>query len=264
MMSEESSAKSQGSSSIRVLLATVVAVAIIVVIVVVRMSSTSNPEFPSLVATPDPALHGTVAYYDNPSRCVRAISVSGAASKEVMCMPELDVDKAKTEGKPVGWNLTWRSDNRLEITQFLMMDKSGSPTFKPGWQKVVDVVSGAVEEVPADQIALLPTPGARTTTSPAGDVVAFTSDSGHVMVTLNRASGEAHTLLNAQGDPETYGVNSVSWSPDFKWAAVDDGHLLITTLDNPGVTRTLTPPLQTDYGYDALHWFDITAIDLLK
>ena len=192
------------------------------------------------------------------------IAASGAKSKEVMCMAELDSNKAKTDGKPVGWNLTWRADNRLEITEFLMFGEGGTPIFKPGWQKVVDVVSGAVENVPATQITLLPTPGARTTTSPSGEKVIFTSDSGSVTVDLVSASGAARELLKAKGNSETYGLNSVSWSPDFKWVAVDDDHLLITTIDDPSTTRTLTPPLQSDYGYDALHWFDITAADLLK
>ena len=228
-----------------------------------KAESTPNPVFPSLVSAPDTSLHGTVAYYDNPSRCVRVISASGAKSKEVMCMPELDVNKAQKDGKPVGWNLTWRADNRLEITEFLMVDGGPDPVFKPSWQKVVDVVSGAVEETPVAQIAATPTPGSRATISPAGDKVVFTSDSGHGVVDVVDASGKATTVLDAKGNPETYGFKAAHWSPDFKWVAVDDGHLLITTIGSGGQTHTLTPPLQTDYGYDALHWYDITSADLL-
>lgn len=255
---------SQGRISVKALLIGFVIVVLGAGFLIFRGMNVPDPVFPSLVNAPDPSLHGTVAYYDNPSRCVRVIAASGAKSKEVMCMPELDPNKAKTDGKPVGWNLTWRPDNRLEITEFLMFGDGGSPTFKPGWQKVVDVVSGAVEDVPAAQIALLPTPGARTTTSPMGDELSFTSDGGSIAVNLKSASGTQRTLLKAKGNPETYSLNSVSWSPGFNWVAVDDDHLLITTIDDPSTTRTLTPPLQSDYGYDALHWFDITAADLLK
>ena len=255
---------SQGRISVRAIMVGFVIVVAGVIFLIVRGMSTPDPVFPSLVNAPDPSLHGTVAYYDNPSRCVRVISASGAKSKDVMCMPEFDPNKSKTGGKPVGWNLTWRADNRLEITEFVMIDTGGAPTFKPGWQKVVEVIGGAVEQVPVAQIALLPTPGIRTTTSPTGDVVSYTSDGGSVAVNLRKATGAERALLKAKGNPETYGLNSVAWSPDFKWVAVDDDHLLITTIDDPSTTRTLTPPLQSDYGYDALHWFDITAADLLK
>lgn len=248
----------------KLILVPIVLIAIAAVFVVMRMQSTTSPTFPSLVDTPDSTLHGTVAYYDNPSRCIRVISASGAISKEVMCMQDFDANKAKTEGKPVGWNVTWLADNRLEITEFLMMTEGSSPTFKPGWQKIVDVVTGETTETASAQIPALPTAGSRTTSGPNGDKISFTSDSGHGVVTLTNAAGKARVLLDVQGDPETYGFKSATWSPDFNWVAIDDGHLLITTIADPAQTRTLTPQLMTDYGYDALHWYDITAADLLN
>jgi hypothetical protein len=238
-------------------------IVISVIFAIYKSMTTPNPKFPSLADNPDTALTGTVAYYDNPSRCIKVISASGAKSKELMCMAEFDKAKAETEGKPVGWNITWRSDNRLEITEFLMMTTGSSPTFKPSWQKVVDVVTGETVDVPAAQISKKPTAGKRKTISSNGSKISFTSDSGHGVVTLTK-SGKDRVLLDVQGNPETYRINGAHWSADYKWVAVDDGRLLITTIDDPSVTRALTPALETDYGYDELHWYDITKADLLK
>lgn len=255
--------KSVGKKDIKWMRILIPVVVIGVVFVVARSMMTPNPKFPSLTANPDTALTGTVAYYDNPSRCIKVISASGEFSKEVMCMEDFDKAKAETEGKPVGWNLTWRSDDRLEITEFLMIDTGSSPTFKPSWQKVVNVTTGETVDVPANQISKKPTAGKRKTTSSNGSKLTFTSDSGHAVVTMTK-SGKDRILLDVQGNPEGYGLNAVHWSPDYKWVAVDDGHLLITTIDDPSVTRTLTPALESDYGYDELHWYDITKTDLLK
>ena len=263
-LTSNKSAKGNGKPNWQLVLIPVIVIAIVAGVFFFRSNPTQNPTFPLLSETPDSSLRGTVAYYDNPSRCIKAVSASGAKSKTVMCMEDFDAAKAQKEGKPVGWNITWLPDNRLEITEFLMLTTGSTPTFKPSWQKVIDVITGAIQETPSAQIPQLPTSGARTTVSPEGSKISFTSDSGHGVVTLTDKAGKVQVLLDVKGDPETYRLNSAHWSPDFKWVAVDDGHLLITTITDPIQTRTLTPPLETDYGYDALHWFDITAADLLN
>ena len=58
---------------------------------------------------------------------------------------------AKQLGKEQGPQLVWRDDGRLEITMFRMTDPPG-PSFEPGWQKVVDVRTGEVEDVPAADV----------------------------------------------------------------------------------------------------------------
>ena len=83
------------------------------------------------------------------------------------------------------------------------------------------------------------------------------------IVTLVTASGE-RTLLDVQGNPETYGIGDACWSPDFQWIMTNDTRMLIITTGEPPVTRALTPPMTTFYGYDALSWYAVTDADLLS
>ena len=125
-----------------------VAVVVAVVLVAVQLfqvATWQRPDFPSLAGNPDPSLHGTVAYFSDSTNCVRIVAAAGRPSKEVYCLPEQDVKTAEKLGKEQGPQLVWRKDGRLEITMFRMTDPPG-PSFEPGWQKVVDVRTGEVEE----------------------------------------------------------------------------------------------------------------------
>jgi hypothetical protein len=51
------------------------------------------PQFPSLATTPDASLHGTVAYTADDG-CVWIVSAAGEPSKQVYCIPPMDVSKA--------------------------------------------------------------------------------------------------------------------------------------------------------------------------
>lgn len=240
----------------------VIALAVIAVVaMVVKSATTPNPTFPSLMSAPDASLHGTVAYFDDASMCIHVVSASGAGDTSVFCVQPQDKSTVETDGKDVGVNIVWRTDNRLELTLFRMDVKSASPTFKPAWQKIVVPATKAVEDVPLAQVAKDPTAPARPTSAPNGDNVEFTSTDGHVTVTWTTNDTRA-TVMDVKGNPEVYRLEEAFWSPDFQWIAANDGHLLVIT--KGGMVRQLTPALTQFYGYDALHWYDITAADLVK
>ncbi|MFM8303168.1 MAG: hypothetical protein ACKOA9_02530, partial [Actinomycetota bacterium] len=110
------------------------------------------PEFPSLAERPDPALGGTVAYYAADTRCIRIVAAAGAPSRDAWCLPEEGPAEWVEVGKPVGPQLVWLPDGRLEVTMFRMTPQKSARSAPPlgrGWQKLVDVRTGAVEDVPA-------------------------------------------------------------------------------------------------------------------
>ena len=225
-----------------------------------QMRSTM-PSFPLLTATPDPSLHGTVAYLGE-GNCIRIIAAGGGQSKEVWCVPSQDISKAEKLGKEQGPQLVWRSDGRLEVTMFRMTDPPG-PNFNPGWQKIIDVRTGKVQDVPAADV---PSAANRTThpsTSPTGQRITWTSDpsSGRISIALHEGA-TSRTLLSTQGPGEyTYGLSAVFWSPDGKWIAADDRRILVITPGN-GKIRVLTTPADSGFGGE-LARFAITSRDIL-
>lgn len=202
------------------------------------------PSFPSLAAQPDRSLHGTVAYFANDSGCVRIVAAAGQPSKDVLCIPqqELAVKPAKG-GKPAGPQLVWRSDDRLEVTMFFWTPVAGKqPTYTGSWQKIVDVRTGKVEDVPAAQVPSTPNTTTQPTVSPKGERVSYSLDgsTGRAKVTLTDTTG-TRTLLSVHGPGEyTYSFGPVFWAPNWQWiAASDDGRVLVITPGNPSVTRVL-------------------------
>lgn len=253
---------------LRTILFAVLGVAAAVVIVLgvlfVRELSRDVPKFPSLAANPDSSLQGTVAYYSDSTRCVRVVAAAGSPSKDVLCLADMDVSMAMKLGKEQGPQLVWLPDNRLEVTMFRMTDPPG-PNFNPGWQKIVDVRTGKVEDVPAAQV---PSQANRTThpaVNAAGDRISWTSNAqtGRVKVVLHDKNG-TRTLLSAQGPPNyTYGLTAAFWAPDGKWIAADDGRILVITPAEPPVTRVLTDET-TQAGFDGeLSRFAVTSANLL-
>lgn len=222
-----------------------------------------DPQFTSLADAPDPSLSGTVAYFDDESLCVRVVAAAGQPDREAYCLEDQPVAAAQQEGKDVGVDIAWLPDDRLQLTLYRMAAQEGPPVFTPAWRRMVDIRTGTVEEVdPAEFAGQVPT---RTcvTTSPAGDRIVTESDSGHAVVTLVTASGE-RTLLDVQGNPQTYGISEACWAPDFQWIMTNDTRMLIITTGEPPLTRALTPPMTTFYGYDALSWYAVTDADLLS
>lgn len=222
-----------------------------------------DPDFTSLALVPDPSLSGTVAYFDDESLCVRVVAAAGQPNREAYCLEDQTPSAAAKEGKDVGVDIEWLPDDRLQLTLYRMAAQEGPPVFTPEWRRIVDVTTGEVEEVPlADVTGETP---ARTcvTTSPAGERIVTESDGGHAVVTLITASGE-RTLLDVRGNPETYGISEACWAPNFQWIATNDTRMLVITIDEPPLTRTLTPPMTTFYGYDALSWYAVTDADLVS
>ena len=223
-----------------------VAIALPVALVVGHLANAREvPVFPSLADAPDPALEGTVAYVDDATGCVRVAAASGQQpSKEVYCLPALDPETAKTLGKPIGPQLVWRAGGTLEVTMFRMTDPPG-PNVRPGWQKLVDVRTGSVTDVPDAQAPSVPDLSAQTTVRADGARLLTTSDaaSGRISIALAATVGSPRMLLEVQGPGEyTYGLEAAFWSPDGRWVVADDGRILVVVPSDPPVVRLLLGP----------------------
>lgn len=203
------------------------------------------PRFPSLAEHPDSSLQGTVAYFneENP-QCVKVVAAAGRPVK-TFCLqwPASTPAENAKEGKPVGPQLAWLPGGRLQVTMFRMTApaKPGAvPAFHRGWQKIIDVRTGKVEDVPAADVPAQPNRSSQRMVSPSGQRISWTSNDGRIKVTLTDRNG-TRTLLSAQGPGEyTYGLSSASWAPNWQWIAAEDGRVLIITTGDPAVTRVLS------------------------
>lgn len=202
------------------------------------------PKFPSLAEQPDASLHGTVAYFADGTGCVRIVAAAGRPAKDVLCISKADLAvKPELGGKPAGPQLVWRADGRLEVIMFFWTATAGAkPVYAAGWQRIVDVRTGAIEIVPAAQVPSTPNTTTQATVSPNGERLDFHLDAqtGRVTVTLTGSTG-TRTLLSARGPGEYgYRFGPVFWAPDWQWiAASDDGRILVITPGEPAVTRVL-------------------------
>lgn len=206
----------------------------------------SVPKFESLAAQPDRSLQGTVAYTTGNDRCVRIVAAAGQPARDVYCIGAWQPSKSAVEGKQMNEpQLVWRDEDRLEITMFRMQvgpaNKGKPPVYTAEWQKLVDVRTGAVEDVPAAMLPSGPNLTTHPTVSPTGQRLAWSVNgpTGQARVTLTDSSG-TRTVLSAHG-PGEYGYNfyAVFWAPNWQWIAADDGRILIITPGSPPVTRVL-------------------------
>jgi hypothetical protein len=227
------------------------------------------PSFPSMIDHPDPTIQGTVAYVDTES-CVRVVSAGGGPSRQLLCLPPLDPTKAKAHGKPIGPQLVWLPDGRLEVTMINMdvtkPTHGQPPDLSPSWQKIIEVRTGTVTDVPADQVPTTLNLTTRPVVSPTGERIRFTSNSqnGHVTVALTDAKGNSRTLLDVNGPGEyTYGLRSAFWSPDYSYVVADDSRILIITVDKPSKTRQLVPNPNVFGDNPRQAGFAVTAQNLL-
>ncbi|HVB42847.1 MAG TPA: hypothetical protein VNF47_09110 [Streptosporangiaceae bacterium] len=119
--------------------------------------------------------------------------------------------------------------------------KSGDvPRYLPGWQKVVNVRTGKVEDIPAADVPARPNMRTHPLVSPAGQRISWTSDQGRVEIRL-RDRDATRTLLSVRGPSGySYGLQSAFWAPNWQWIAADDGRILIITTSGKPVTRVLT------------------------
>lgn len=232
------------------------------------------PSFPLLSDAPDPSLHGTVAYFDNGTSCVRIVAASGAPSKQVYCLTKDDLAASEQKGKPSGPQLAWRSDGRLEVTLFRWVpseDKESPPPMKVQWQKLLDVATGDVEDVAQDVLPEAPLAPKASTVNDRGEQILtdFDASTGRGTVTLSTSTA-TRTLLTIRGPGKyTYGLEPASWAPDGEWVIASDsgegGRILVITPTEPAVTRVLVANSGGGAGGGtAGSAFAVTGDDLLR
>jgi hypothetical protein len=216
-----------------VLLVILVAVVVLGLVVALQLAA-SDPAFPVLADDPDPSLRGTIAYYSLETACVRLIAAAGEPSRDVLCLP---ASTGKTQGF-YGPLLAWLPDGRLQVTAFFQAEDL---SFSRGWQKIVEIATGAVEEVPAAEVPAAPPEIAAPAAGPNGEQIEIRSDGGRVEIVLTGAGG-SRSLLATKGDSEYRIDASPTWSPDGRWIVVEDAHgrILLITVGEPAVTRLLT------------------------
>lgn len=248
-------------------IAAIAAIALVLGILIFSSVTRPVPQFASLAEHPDASLQGTVAYFADQTRCVKVVAAAGGPAKTVFCLPEMDVQQAVKEGKEIGPQLVWLPDGRLQVTVFRMTPppKPGAaPVLHRGWQKIVDVRTGKVQNVPAGEIPSQPNRQTHPMVSPSGQRISWTSDNGKVKVMLTDRNGSSRTLLSAQGPSGyAYGLGTAFWAPNWQWIAADDGRILIITTGHPAVTRVLTG--ESSHGaFDAdLARFAVTGTNIL-
>lgn len=197
------------------------------VVVVLAIRSVAPPAFPSLAASPDASLKGTVAYVrDRPGAewCLTVVSASGAHSKDLLC--------GTRDGSPE--SVRWRDDGKIA----LILNPT-SPT-APRTGKIVDPATGVTTALPASEIPPV------NKTEPAGSAtrgdrtVTVTTRNGRTTLVLSGPSGE-RTLVSAPGSSNLYNMSTPVWSADGKWVVVYDSgaRLLVVTVDEPSTTRIL-------------------------
>ncbi len=217
------------------IVAPIVLAAIIVLGMVAFLQlTTTDPDFPVLADNPDPALQGTVAYFDVGSACVRLVAAAGRPARDVLCLPA-------TEGKVPGLFgplLAWLPDGRLQVTAYFQAEDL---SFFAGWQETIDVATGAVEETAEGDLPAAPPAVAGPAAGPNGERIESTSEGGRVEIVLTGAAG-TRTLLSTRGDVDYCIEASPTWSPDGEWVVVEDchGRILLITVAEPAVTRLLT------------------------
>lgn len=227
------------------------------------------PSFPSLADQPDPSLQGTVAYVA-PNGCVRLVAAAGSPSEEVYCLPDEDTTQTPRVGKEVGPQLVWLPDGRLEITVFRMDPSDGAdaktaPGLIAGWQQILDVRTGDVEDVPAEEVPGEPNLGTEPTVSPDGERITIESDtlSGEVEVILS-SDGDERTLLEARSPGKYQYELRAFWAPNWRWIAADDGRILVITPDDPSTTRVLVDELSSGRSGGTVEpSFAVTADEIL-
>lgn len=185
----------------------------------------SVPSFASLAEAPDPSLKGTVAWLDwSTDVCLHVVPSGGGADRRVVCLAEVN-------GGAIADGIAWRADGRVEITMY------------GRWQKIVDVHTATVEDVPAAQVPAAAQDTASGTRSSDGRVLAVENDDGRVRLTMQDAAG-LHVLLDANGGSQ-YSLGTPRWSPDEAFVLTTDSaaRLLVTTLGTAPQTRVLATHL---------------------
>lgn len=195
------------------------------------------PAFESLAEDPDPTLTGTVAYYEGTTGCVRVVDASGSASRDAYCLDPVP----PSDGPVTGPHLAWRDDGRLEVSAFSWPPEE---EMTGAWQRLIDVRTGDVEDVPPEQVpdSPAPSPIPAIAVGPNDEqLVAEVRDNRLVIEVTD--DGATRTLLrSAPGPSHSYSVGNGQqpvWSPNGEYVVLSDGRLLLTTVGEPSTTRIL-------------------------
>ena len=245
--------------------AVVVALAVVGFFVVREIAAYNkpNPVFPSLADNPDPTLQGTVAYYDVMTSCVRIVAAGGQPSKDVLCITEEEAYHPTQDA--YGPLLAWLPDGRLQVTMLLWGERQAEAEAAGWWQKIVDVTTGAVEEVPAAEVPNTLPETTEPAPGPNGEQIEVTSEGGRVEIVLLDAAG-SRTLLSTEGNPEYAIKVPPTWSPDGRWIVVEDeaSEILLITVDDPAVTRVLATNAMSWLGWGGRTHLAVTGANLLE
>jgi len=196
------------------------------------------PEFPSLAAQPDDALHGTVAYVvvtkdvgaKVMSECARVSVASGSASKDVLCW-SFDPTAPVT--------VKWLDSTRLLVTLFTTPPHALD--LHPRWAKIIDVSTGSTQDVPASELGKGAIPPSGPTRNVAGETVIATGKDGNLTLTVRGPSGTQILLAVRDSHPGWSIQSGPAWSPDGAWILWSDGgRLLLTTPGEQSATSVLS------------------------
>ncbi|HVT77382.1 MAG TPA: DUF2157 domain-containing protein [Acidimicrobiales bacterium] len=197
----------------------------VVIVVALTMGLTNVPPvpaYPSLQATPDPALAGSIAYvHTGKTPCVYVILASGAgAARKLLCDTHID-------NGPSG--MTW-SGTHLLVPSWTQ--KSGAELIE------VDSATGQVvgRQAVTNESKEMPPTMRRAD----GTVVEIQGRQGSPRIVLRPISGATRTIFRPHG-PRDYWLEDVAWSPDGKHLVVGDSvHRLLIVDAQSGSARLLT------------------------
>ena len=186
-------------------------------------TSIETPKFESLAEQPDSALGGAVAFLEPfpDNGCVWVVAASGGKPKKVACV-EGDAGALK-----------WLADGRIQATRYQGGEGTGDTR---SW--ILNVDTGAVEEVPRDEIPPQQKPPS-VVSGPQGEKVSSKSENGRLTMKMSDQTGTRNLL--AVDAPDTYTFGPPTWSPDGEWFIVKDDldRLLLVTTADPSSTRVL-------------------------
>ena len=236
---------------------------VIVVSIVVGGPDYSKPvpEFPSVAAQPNAALHGTVAYVvvtkdvtaKTMSECARVSLVSSGADKDVLCW-------SFDPSAPV--TIAWIDSSHLLVTLFTTPPQAHE--LDPKWAKTIDVNSGSAQDVPASELGKGAIPPSGPTRNAAGETVTATGKDGNLTLAVRGPSGPQILLTIRDSNPGWSIQSGPAWSPDGEWILWSDGgRLLLTTPGGQSITRVLSTgevfSVASEYG---IQTFALSGTDL--
>lgn len=135
------------------------------------------------------------------------------------------------------------------------------PSFEAGWQRIVDMRAGEVEEVPDAAAPGTADRSTHPTTNARGETVTVETGDRSVEVVLTTQAG-SRTLLAVEDIPEGgYAVGAAFGAPS-GWIALDDGRVLVVVPDAAEEIRVLTDATEMRRFDPELARFAITDQDL--